>query len=149
MWTPACISYRRTLEEKAMLSWDGRETYQPRWMALAAFCVLSLPLAFVVASPEPTPEPNIIPAAIQPAEPVTPAAAPAEVPAAKPRETKPRTTRKRVIVSIADRKLALVDEGRVVKTYAIAVGADESPSPTGEFKIISKVTDPTYYRPGV
>lgn len=136
-----------------MLIWGDRETYQPRWLALAAFCVLSIPLAFVVASPEPEPAPasTIIPAAVEPAMPVTPlpVAAPAEAAPANPRETKPRVSRKRVIVSIADRKLAVLDQGHVVKTYAIAVGADESPSPTGEFKIINKVADPTYYRPGV
>lgn len=138
-----------------MLTWGDRETYQPRWLPLAAFCVLSLPLAFVAASPELGPIPasagTIIPAASQPAMPVTPlpTAAPAEAPSAKPRESKPRVSRKRVIVSIPDRKLALVDEGRVVKTYSIAVGADASPSPTGDFKIINKVTDPTYYRPGL
>jgi lipoprotein-anchoring transpeptidase ErfK/SrfK len=53
------------------------------------------------------------------------------------------------VVSIPDRKLALLDEGRVLKSYAIALGADTSPSPTGEFKIVNKIADPTYYRPGI
>jgi lipoprotein-anchoring transpeptidase ErfK/SrfK len=137
-----------------MLSWGERATYQPRWMALAAFCALSLPMAFVATSPEPVSTPAdaaaVLPATSQTAAPATsPVVAPAIAAPAKPRETKSRAGRKRVIVSIRDRKLALVDEGRVVKTYAIAVGADESPSPTGEFKIVNKVTDPTYYRPGV
>jgi lipoprotein-anchoring transpeptidase ErfK/SrfK len=56
---------------------------------------------------------------------------------------------RRVVVSIPDRKLALVEDGRVVKVYAIAVGAPDSPSPTGEFKIVHRLTDPTYYKPGV
>lgn len=139
-----------------MLIWGGRETYQPRWLAAAAFCALSLPMVLVVAtSPEAESSKSDAvvaapPASSQTAAPANlPAAAPAIAPPRKPRETKPRVGRKRVIVSIRDRKLALVDEGQVVKTYSIAVGADESPSPTGEFKIVNKLTDPTYYRPGV
>jgi L,D-transpeptidase ErfK/SrfK len=58
-------------------------------------------------------------------------------------------TKRRVIVSIADRKLAVVDDGEVLRTFPIAVGAEASPSPTGEFAIVSRLTDPTYYHAGV
>jgi lipoprotein-anchoring transpeptidase ErfK/SrfK len=57
-------------------------------------------------------------------------------------------TERVVLVSIPDRKLALIEEGRVVKVYPVAVGAEESPSPDGEFKIINRVDHPTYYHPG-
>jgi lipoprotein-anchoring transpeptidase ErfK/SrfK len=56
---------------------------------------------------------------------------------------------RRILVSIADRKLALLQDGRVLKTYAVAVGADVSPSPSGEFKIVHRIANPTYYAPGV
>ncbi len=56
---------------------------------------------------------------------------------------------RRIIVSIPHRKLALVEDGRVVKTYRVAVGAPQSPSPSGEFKVANRLTDPTYYAPGV
>jgi hypothetical protein len=56
---------------------------------------------------------------------------------------------RRIIVSIPHRKLALVENGRVVKTYRVAVGASQSPSPSGEFKVANRLTDPTYYTPGV
>jgi lipoprotein-anchoring transpeptidase ErfK/SrfK len=59
----------------------------------------------------------------------------------------PRT--RRIIVSIADRKLALVEDGRVLRMYAVAVGARVSPSPTGEFKVVSRLSHPTYYHSGV
>ncbi len=55
---------------------------------------------------------------------------------------------RRIVVSIPDRKLALVEDGRVVKTYAVAVGAKISPSPAGEFHIVHRITQPTYYAPG-
>jgi lipoprotein-anchoring transpeptidase ErfK/SrfK len=56
---------------------------------------------------------------------------------------------RRIIVSIPDRKLALLDDGRVLRVYTVAVGAQVSPSPRGEFKIISRLSHPTYFHPGV
>lgn len=53
-----------------------------------------------------------------------------------------------VLVSLVDRKLAVIDNGIVIATFQIAVGAKVSPSPTGEFKIISRVANPTYYHRG-
>jgi lipoprotein-anchoring transpeptidase ErfK/SrfK len=55
---------------------------------------------------------------------------------------------RRIVVSIPDRQLALVEDGRVVKTFAIAVGAPESPSPDGTFTIINRIPRPTWYAPG-
>ena len=56
---------------------------------------------------------------------------------------------RRIIVSIPDRKLALVEDGRVLRVYRVAVGARVTPSPTGEFKVVSRLSNPTYYHPGV
>jgi lipoprotein-anchoring transpeptidase ErfK/SrfK len=55
--------------------------------------------------------------------------------------------RRLVVVSIPDRKLALVEDGRVVKVYPTAVGAPGSPSPIGAFTIINRVQHPTWYGP--
>ena len=54
-----------------------------------------------------------------------------------------------VLVSIPDRKLAVLVNGIAVAGFAISVGADESPSPTGEFTIVNRVSNPTYYHEGV
>jgi lipoprotein-anchoring transpeptidase ErfK/SrfK len=54
----------------------------------------------------------------------------------------------RVLVSIPDRKLAIIGDGIVIARFPIAVGAADSPSPTGEFQIVNRVSNPTYYRPG-
>ncbi len=56
-------------------------------------------------------------------------------------------SRRRIVISIADRKLALIEDSGVVKIYPIAVGAEDTPSPTGNFKIISRVRNPTWYGP--
>jgi lipoprotein-anchoring transpeptidase ErfK/SrfK len=53
-----------------------------------------------------------------------------------------------VLVSIPDRKLALFENGKVIRVYRIAVGKTMTPSPSGEFKIVNRVTNPTYYHKG-
>ena len=58
------------------------------------------------------------------------------------------TAVRRVVVSIPDRKLALIENDAVVRVFPVAVGAPESPSPVGTFTIANRVTNPTYYRPG-
>jgi lipoprotein-anchoring transpeptidase ErfK/SrfK len=53
-----------------------------------------------------------------------------------------------VLVSIPDRKLALIENGKVFRIYRVAVGKTSTPSPAGEFKIVNRVTNPTYYHKG-
>ena len=55
---------------------------------------------------------------------------------------------RRLIVSIPDRKIVLMEDGRVVKVYPIAVGKNSTPSPNGNFHIASRVVKPTWYKPG-
>jgi lipoprotein-anchoring transpeptidase ErfK/SrfK len=55
---------------------------------------------------------------------------------------------RRIVVSIPHRKLALLDGDRVIKIYQVAVGAQPSPSPTGEFQIVRRLENPGYYHPG-
>jgi lipoprotein-anchoring transpeptidase ErfK/SrfK len=55
---------------------------------------------------------------------------------------------RRVVVSILDRKLALLENDQVVGIYPVAVGAPVSPSPIGTFSIVNRVSNPTYYKPG-
>jgi lipoprotein-anchoring transpeptidase ErfK/SrfK len=65
--------------------------------------------------------------------------------------TKPASTdrgQRVVLISIPDRKLAVMEGGKVLATFPVAVGAARSPSPTGEFQIVSRVANPTYYHRG-
>jgi len=55
---------------------------------------------------------------------------------------------RRVVVSIPDRKLALLENEQVVGIYPVAVGAAVSPSPIGAFSIVNRISNPTYYKPG-
>jgi lipoprotein-anchoring transpeptidase ErfK/SrfK len=60
-----------------------------------------------------------------------------------------KDAKKRVIVvSLEDRKLALVEDGKVVKVYPVAVGKASTPSPVGTLTIERKVANPTYHHEG-
>jgi L,D-transpeptidase ErfK/SrfK len=54
---------------------------------------------------------------------------------------------RRLVISIPDRKIALVEDGRVLKVYPVAVGKASTPSPRGTFHIASRVQHPTWYQP--
>jgi lipoprotein-anchoring transpeptidase ErfK/SrfK len=56
---------------------------------------------------------------------------------------------RQVVVSLSDRKLAVVEGRRVIRVFPVAVGAAVSPSPTGKFRIVSRPSNPTYYHEGV
>ena len=53
-----------------------------------------------------------------------------------------------IVVSLEDRKLALVEDGLVKKVYTVAVGKPSTPSPVGTFTIERRVANPTYHHNG-
>ena len=55
---------------------------------------------------------------------------------------------RRIVVSIPDRKLAVMEAGRVLRVFPTAVGAPKSPSPAGAFRIVVRIPDPTWYGKG-
>ena len=63
-------------------------------------------------------------------------------------EPVPLATKRRIVVSIPDRRLAVIENGRIVLKFHVSVGAPASPSPAGEFRVINRVTNPVYYHPG-
>ena len=67
-----------------------------------------------------------------------------------PNDSKP-TARpsRRIVVSFPDHKLALLEGDRVTKIYDVAVGAEVSPSPSGDYQIAKRLENPTYCKPGV
>ena len=58
------------------------------------------------------------------------------------------TSKRVIVVSLEDRKLALVEDGQVKKVYSVAVGKPSTPSPTGTFTIERRVANPTYHHNG-
>jgi lipoprotein-anchoring transpeptidase ErfK/SrfK len=69
------------------------------------------------------------------------------LPAQKPAAKKDGHTRQ-IVISIADRRLALLEDGQVIKTYAIAVGTRGTPSPEGDYSVINHAKNPTYRHEG-
>jgi lipoprotein-anchoring transpeptidase ErfK/SrfK len=59
-----------------------------------------------------------------------------------------KRTPRQVLVSVSDRKLAVLENGKVIRTFPVSVGAAVSPSPAGEFQIVNRLANPTYYHPG-
>ena len=55
---------------------------------------------------------------------------------------------RRIVVSLPDRKLALIENEEIVSIYPVAIGAPHSPSPVGTFNVVTRVANPAYYRPG-
>jgi lipoprotein-anchoring transpeptidase ErfK/SrfK len=55
---------------------------------------------------------------------------------------------RRIVISIPDRKLAVLEEGRVVKVFPTAVGSPHTPSPAGSYRIIHRVVNPAWYTKG-
>ena len=53
-----------------------------------------------------------------------------------------------IVVSLEDRKLALIEDGQVKKVYTVAVGKPSTPSPEGTFIIQRRVANPTYHHNG-
>jgi hypothetical protein len=58
------------------------------------------------------------------------------------------TPKRVVVVSLEDRKLALVEGGQVRRVYTVAVGKPSTPSPVGTFTIERRVANPTYHHDG-
>ena len=51
---------------------------------------------------------------------------------------------RRIVVSIPDRKLMLLEGEQVLKIYDVAVGAAATPSPHGEFTIVTRAINPVW-----
>jgi lipoprotein-anchoring transpeptidase ErfK/SrfK len=71
--------------------------------------------------------------------------------ASAPAVTTPAVTvqvKRTIVVSLEDRKLALVEDGQVKKVYTVAVGKPSTPSPVGTFAIQRRVKNPVYQHEG-
>ncbi len=66
----------------------------------------------------------------------------------QPAAAQPATHTQVIIVSLEDRRLALLEDGQVKQVYTVAVGKDSTPSPTGTFTIVRRVANPNYTHDG-
>ncbi len=56
--------------------------------------------------------------------------------------------RRRIVVSLEDRKLALLEEDQVIRVYPVAIGRTSSPTPEGRYEIVHRIPQPTWYYAG-
>jgi lipoprotein-anchoring transpeptidase ErfK/SrfK len=53
-----------------------------------------------------------------------------------------------ILVRTGENRLYLYDKGVVVKSWPVATGLAGYPTPTGVFRIVNKIENPTWYNPG-
>ncbi len=53
-----------------------------------------------------------------------------------------------ILVRTGENKLYLYDKGVMVKSWSVATGSASYPTPTGIYKIITKIENPSWYNPG-
>lgn len=53
----------------------------------------------------------------------------------------------RIVVSIPDHKLALMEGDKVIRVYDVATGKLSTPSPQGACQVVSRVAHPTWFGP--
>ena len=56
-----------------------------------------------------------------------------------------RSKADRILISIPDRTLSLMVDGQVVGTYDVAVGKPSTPTPEGEYRVVARLVNPTYF----
>jgi lipoprotein-anchoring transpeptidase ErfK/SrfK len=115
-----------------------------KWMIATSCLVLSM---MPVAAQTTTTKPNAVPAVVAKAATVADIR-PTTVPA-RPTPSARHAATRVIVVSLEDRRLALVEDGAVTKVYKVAVGKDATPSPTGTFTIVQRVENPAYYHDGL
>ena len=60
----------------------------------------------------------------------------------------PARAEKAIEISLKDRYLTLLDNGKVVERFPVAIGAPESPTPAGSYAITRKEEAPVYHKGG-
>src|SRR3569833_2093032 len=63
-------------------------------------------------------------------------------------QDQPAQIKRTIVVSLEDRKLALVEDGQVKRVYTVAIGKPTTPSPVGTFTIQRRVKNPVYQHEG-
>lgn len=63
-------------------------------------------------------------------------------------ELKINTCKFSMVVDKSQNLLFLKSDGEVIKTYTVSTGKDASPTPEGNFKILNKLSNPTWFKTG-
>jgi len=75
----------------------------------------------------------------------SPASSPsAPAPAARPPATAALTNTREILLELRKRTISLVDNGKVIGSWPVAIGDPATPTPTGRFAVRNKVVNPQY-----
>lgn len=112
----------------------------------AATAAAPLPAVAIPAGTPTAAGPALGQAPAAPASSATPAATAAPtppVPAAAP-ATAAITNTREILLELGKRQISLLDNGKVVGSWPVAIGDPSTPTPTGRFKVRNKVVNPQY-----
>jgi lipoprotein-anchoring transpeptidase ErfK/SrfK len=107
---------------------------------LSAFAPLA-PLSAAEPPPLPalsTAAPSTLPRAIPPPSALTPATTPS------PASTAAVTSNRQILLELGRRTISLVEDGKVLGSWPVAIGDPATPTPTGTFAVRNKVVNPQY-----
>jgi lipoprotein-anchoring transpeptidase ErfK/SrfK len=119
-------------------------------LALSASALLLAPRGVqAVEPPPPPPVPSLGTASASAAAAPTSAtpsasATPTASPAAQPAATAALTSNREILLELGKRTISLVENGKVVSSWPVAVGDPSTPTPTGRFTVQNKVVNPQY-----
>lgn len=120
-------------------------------LALSATALLLAPRGVQAVEPPPpvpasatagTAVVNLPPA--QPGSSVPASSLPATTPAVQPPATAALTSNREIVLELGKRTISLVDNGKVIGSWPVAVGEPSTPTPTGRFAVRNKVVNPQY-----
>jgi lipoprotein-anchoring transpeptidase ErfK/SrfK len=122
-------------------------------LAAVSPILVSLPVG-AVQPPPPVPAPSATPAAPKPAaqstkQPstmgkATSVAAPAQPSGSATPRTAALTGTREILLELGKRQISLLENGKPIRSWPVAIGDPATPTPTGRFQVENKVVNPQY-----
>jgi lipoprotein-anchoring transpeptidase ErfK/SrfK len=69
---------------------------------------------------------------------------PATVPPKAPSSTAAITGTRQILLELGKRQISLIENGKPIRSWPVAIGDPATPTPTGRFLVENKVTNPQY-----
>ncbi len=105
-------------------------------LGLATAAAFSSGTSFALEAPPPLPASSGQPTTATPV--ATPAAAPTSG------TTAAVTSNRQIVLELGRRTISLIEDGKVLRSWPVAIGDSATPTPTGTFAVRNKVINPQY-----
>jgi lipoprotein-anchoring transpeptidase ErfK/SrfK len=66
------------------------------------------------------------------------------LPSEEPSEPRPIESTSQIVLELGRRRISLIDNGKVMGSWPVAIGDPATPTPTGRFRVLNKVVNPQY-----